>query len=102
MQNDAVLMVAERSGRWQSCARASCGPGRQLILLVQPADESARDFASRVSASVERIQTRDVQLRRVILVPGPPEQSSRSTRQLLQTLQTKLRTPSVELHQPTE
>jgi broad specificity phosphatase PhoE len=93
---ESVLMIAERSGRWESCARSLCAPGHQLILLAQPEGESPHEFRMRVTHKLDRIRAHDVHLTRVILVSGAGT-NSRSRARLLRTLRGKLRDRNVEL-----
>lgn len=94
--SDSVLMIAERTGRWESCARGLCAPGQQLILLAQPQGESTHEFRRRVTHRLDRMRARDVHLTRVILVAGS-DTNARSRARLLSTLRVKLRDQNVEL-----
>ena len=62
--NESVLMIAEHSGRWETCARRLCAPGHQLILLAQSTSETPHEFRMRVTLKLDRIRAREVCLTR--------------------------------------
>lgn len=94
--NESVLMIAERSGRWESCARSLCAPGHQLILLAQSTSESPHEFRMRVTQKLDRIRARDICLTRVVLVPGS-DTNRRSRARMLRALRGKLHDQKIEL-----
>lgn len=99
--DEAVLLIAERSGRWESYARAWLEPGHQLILLPQPEGESPRAFLRRVRDRLAHIRARDVHLRRVILVAGTEASNGARTARarLLSVVQLEFLDQNVELMQ---
>lgn len=97
--NESVLMIAERSGRWESCAHRLCAPGHQLILLAQSNGESPHEFRERVTHKLDRIRARDMHLAHVVLVAGS-DTNPRSRARMLRALRSKLGDHNVELTPP--
>ncbi len=89
---EVAVLIAERGARWSDWARAWCGPSRELVLLIQHAQESASEFCARVEHGLDRMRKRTATSQQVVLVAG--EQSDVATcvarKQLSRTILEKL------------
>jgi hypothetical protein len=56
--SELTVVVAERGASWVEWAEAWAGPGRELVVMLQQAQESAGEFRERVEQRLSRVMKR--------------------------------------------